>query len=160
MRYADVEASIRQWAADADHERRRRMATYAVGELTQIDGIEELAAAEFTLAAASVFLTACRTVTAADAATIEGWLELIDEGTVSDGDMDAEALWALTAIEGWLDFLNTGDGAPVAILAITLLEVIDFEVGADVDNFLADPQIAAEYGKIQELLGQDGPVAE
>ncbi|KRC60863.1 hypothetical protein ASE14_07820 [Agromyces sp. Root81] len=156
MRYTDVEESIRQWAAAADGVGRRRMATYAAEELTRFDDLEAVAAAEFTPEAATAFLTACANLTKADASTIDDWLRLIDAGTLSDGDMDTEALRALTTVEAWRDFLRTGDSAPVASLAITLLEVIDFEVDADLDDFLADPRMSARYSKIQALLTQEG----
>lgn len=69
-------------------------------------------------------------------------LDTIDEGTLSDGDMDPQVLWALQALERWASFLTDRDPEFVVQLAIRSLEAVDYEVSARLDDFLASPEMA------------------
>ncbi|MDF2664917.1 MAG: hypothetical protein K0R81_767 [Microbacterium sp.] len=127
--------------------------THAVETLARFDRFEEIAGMEFTPEAAATFRRACARAATADAATLDHWLNEMDAGTLSDGDMDPEVVWALGAIEARRDVLRSGRAETVAAVGISLLEAIDFQIGgAALDDFLANRRMQVEYDTILALL--------
>lgn len=118
-----------------------------------MDRFEKAIAIEFTPDAADAYSAACADPAGADAQTLTDWLDRIDRGILSDGDMDTYALWALISLEAWRDYQRNGDSSSIYVLALTLLEVIDFEInGADLHDFLSDLRMSEEFSKILRLL--------
>ncbi|WP_330276041.1 hypothetical protein OG205_10730 [Lentzea sp. NBC_00516] len=66
--------------------------------------------------------------------------------------MDPQVLWALEALDHWASFLADRDPEFVVQLAIRSLEAVDYEVSARLDDFLASPEMAAEFDRIAEHL--------
>lgn len=159
MRYDEVERAVRSAAEAAAPADRNSMMTYAVARLARPGVAEPAVDEEFTAEAARVFRQACAEATDATAETLDRHLAMVDAGTLSDGDMDHEVMWALSALEARRDFLLRGDPELVASVAIGLLEIIDFRIrGAEIDDFLADPEMLAQYQTILALLAGDEPV--
>ncbi|MFF1651347.1 hypothetical protein [Streptomyces sp. NPDC058240] len=153
MRYADVESNLERCIDTATSDGKRALTVHAVQRLTQLDGVDEVAADEFTPEALDAFHAACANPVSADAQTLTTWLDILEEGTLSNGDMDPFVLWALTALDAWRDYQQDEDSSSVFTVAHTLLEVVDFEMGgADLDDFLADPRMSAQFDEIQSLL--------
>jgi hypothetical protein len=82
-------------------------------------------------------------------------LQLIGQAgddTLTDGDMDPELLIVLSALEHWTTYVETGERGELYELAIRSVEQVDFQVSADLGDFLAEPEMAAEYARIERLL--------
>lgn len=153
MQYRDVERALEHAVDSATPDGKRALALYAVGKLTLLDRFENAIATEFTRDAADAFLAACADPSGADADTLINWLDRIDKGILSDGDMDTCALWALISLEAWRDYQQNENSSSIYVLALTLLEVIDFEIdGADLHDFLADARMSEEFNMILRLL--------
>lgn len=64
-------------------------------------------------------------------------------------------LWdILDALERWITFLETGRRGELHRLAIRSIEQVDFQVEADVNDFLATPEMATEYERIRRVLAR------
>lgn len=153
MQYRDVERALKYAVDSATLDGKRALAVYAVCKLTRLDRFEKAVATEFTPDAADAFLAACAAPADANAQILTDWLSRIDQGILSDGDMDSCALWALVSLGAWRDYQRNADSSSIYVLALTLLEVIDFEIdGANLDDFLADARMSEEFNAIQRLL--------
>ncbi|MDX3659902.1 hypothetical protein PV646_21595 [Streptomyces sp. ID05-26A] len=160
MRYDEVEQAVRELVTAADDEQRHRFAASTVVRLTAADDLADAAEAEFDEDAQQAFAQA-RTDPAGSAPDrLRAWLDTIDRGTLSDGDMDPQVLWALEALDHWAGFLADRDPEFVVQLAIRSLEAVDYEVSARLDDFLASPEMAAEFDRIRGHLRQVPPIAE
>jgi hypothetical protein len=152
VHYSEVEREVDRLVASAAPEDRLAFARHAVAELTRRPGLDAAVEAGFAPDAARAFREVLRDAVALDAPTLGERIEVIDAGDLSDGDMDSDALWALTALESWQRF-QAGDETAVRTLALTLIEVVDFEVdGAALDDFLADPRMQELFASISDLL--------
>lgn len=159
VRYDEVEQAVRELVAAADDERRHRFGAATVVRLTADDDLADAAEAEFDDDARQAFARA-RTDPAGSAPDrLRAWLDTVDGGTLSDGDMDPRVLWALEALEHWAGFLADRDPEFVVQLAIRSLEAVDHEVSAPLDDFLASPEMAAEFDRIRGHLSQVPPSA-
>ncbi|MFI6077254.1 hypothetical protein ACIA5C_37565 [Actinoplanes sp. NPDC051343] len=67
-------------------------------------------------------------------------------------DMDPGLLTMISALEHWTTYLETGQKGELYELAIRSIEQVDFHVSADLSDFLAKPEMAAEYERIERLL--------
>ncbi|MCX2953684.1 hypothetical protein [Lentzea sp. NEAU-D7] len=152
MRYDEVEQAVRDLVTAADDESRHRFGAATVVRLTADDDLADAAEAEFDDDARQAFARA-RTDPAGSAPDrLRAWLDTIDGGTLSDGDMDPQVLRALEVLEHWAGFLTDRDPELVVQLAIRSLEAVDHEVSADLDDFLASPEMAAEFDRIRAHL--------
>ncbi len=62
-------------------------------------------------------------------------------------------LWSiLDALERWTAFLETGGRDEIYELAIRSIERADFRIEAELDDFLAAPEMAAEYERVRRGL--------
>jgi len=152
MKYTEVEQAVRSLAAGADRRKQQSFAVDAVTRLTRFHGCEEAASVEFTSEAQGAFFDAIGQFADADAAQLRRWFEIIDKGTVSDGDMYPALLWALESLELWAAWLENHGSGPIEGLAVHLLESVAYEVSASVDDFLATAEMAAEFDRITQAL--------
>lgn len=152
MHYNDVERAVRDLVAAADDATRHRFAAETVVRLTAADDLTGAAEVEFDDDARQAFARARTDPVGSTAEQLRAWLDTIDDGTLSDGDMDPRVLWALEALEHWASFLADRDPESVTQLAIRSLEAVDYEVSAALDDFLATPEMAAEFARISGHL--------
>ena len=101
MNYDEVENAVRELAAAADDEKRRRFGAATVVRLTADDELPDVAEDEFDDDAQEAFTAACADPANSTPEQLRAWLDRIDAGTLSDGDMDPQVLWALQALEHW-----------------------------------------------------------
>ncbi|WP_053734866.1 hypothetical protein [Nocardia sp. NRRL S-836] len=156
MHYNDVEKAVRELVTAADDGQRHRFGAETVVRLTTGDDLADAAAAEFDDDARQAFGQACADPAGSTPDRLRAWLDTIDEGTLSDGDMEPQVLRALEALEHWAGFLGDRDPEFVVQLAIRSLEAVDHEVSARLDDFLASPEMAAEFDRIGGRLRQTG----
>ncbi|MFD4636283.1 hypothetical protein ACFWN2_03145 [Lentzea sp. NPDC058436] len=152
MHYSEVEQAVRELVEAADDERRHRFGAETVVLLTKGDDLTDAAETEFDDDARQAFEQARTDPAGSTPEQLRKWLDTIDEGTLSDGDMEPEVLWALEALEHWAGFLAGREPEFVVQLAIRSLEAVDFEVSAALDDFLASPEMAAEFDRIGRHL--------
>ncbi|MGW4113074.1 hypothetical protein ACWEFJ_19575 [Actinosynnema sp. NPDC004786] len=153
MKYHEVEKAVRDLVAAAGARGRRRLGAAVVERLTGDDESAEAAEAEFDDDARRAFEAAREDPAGSTSAQLREWLERIDEGTLSDGDMDPRLVFALEALDRWAAYLDDPeDVEAVARLAIVSLEEVDYRVSADLDDFLGTPEMAAEFERITALL--------
>jgi hypothetical protein len=149
VRYDELEAAIRRLIGQAGDDTLRAFGIETVTRLVDdepplADELDEDATAALGLARAN-FRTA-------GAAELRAQLTRVDDGTLTDGDMDPELLIVLSALEHWTTYLETGERGELYELAIRSVEQVDFQVSADLGDFLAEPGMAAEYARIERLL--------
>ena len=109
---------------------------------------------------ASAALTIAReSVLTATAAELRAQLTRIDDGILADGDMDTELLNIICALEHWTAYMETGQRSELYELAIRSIEQVDFQVPADLNDFLAGAEMTAEYERIERLLTQTSPTS-
>ncbi|HEX7308231.1 hypothetical protein [Lentzea sp.] len=152
MHYTEVERTVRELVAGADDGQRHRFGAETVVRLTTGDDLADAAEAEFDDDARQAFEQACADPAGSTPEQLRAWLDTIDGGILSDGDMEPQVLWALEALEHWAGFLAGRDPELVAQLAIRGLEAVDHEVSASLDDFLASPEMAAEFARIEGHL--------
>jgi hypothetical protein len=152
VHYTEVEQAVRELVAGADDERRHQFGAETVVRLTAGDDLADAAGAEFDDDARQAFEQARTDPASSTPDRLRAWLDTIDQGTLSDGDMDPQVLWALEALEHWASFLVDRDPEFVVQLAIRSLEAVDHEVSARLDDFLASPEMAAEFDRIGRHL--------
>lgn len=152
VHYDEVEQAVRELVAAADDEKRHRFGAETVVRLTAGDDLADAAEAEFDDDARQAFEQARTDPAGSTPDRLRAWLDLIDKGTLSDGDMDPQVLWALEALEHWAGFLADRDPEFVVQLAIRSLEAVDYEVSARLDDFLASPEMTAEFDRIGRHL--------
>ncbi|MFI6128573.1 hypothetical protein [Micromonospora sp. NPDC051141] len=153
MRYQEFEAAVRRLVAGARDEAVRAFGAETVARVVRDDELTGIAAAgELDDDAAAAFTAARANAATAGAAELRALLTRIDDGVLSDGDMDPELLVALSALEHWTTYLETGRRDEIHELAVRAVEQVDHRVPADLDDFLASPEMAAEYARIERLL--------
>lgn len=152
VRYAEVEKTVRDMVAEADADRRRRLGADTVVRLTSDEEVVDAAEVEFDDDGHKAFVEACTDPANNTPARLQALLARVDAGTVSDGDMDPQVLSAITALDHWARYLADEDPDPIAELAILSLEEVDYQVSADLDDFLGTQEMAAEYARITTLL--------
>ncbi|RIV32726.1 hypothetical protein [Micromonospora radicis] len=153
MRYRELEAAIRQLVADADDDRLRAFGAETVNRLVASEQLDDVRVEdELDDDAVAAFTIARENVLTASASELRAQLTRVDDGVVSDGDMDPELLIALSALEHWTTYLETGRREELYELALRSVEQVDFQVSADLDDFLAKPEMAAEFERIERLL--------
>ncbi|MGW0502535.1 hypothetical protein [Micromonospora sp. NPDC003241] len=152
MRYDQVEAAIRRLVDTAGEDELRVFGIETVARLVRDERLVDIAAdGELDEDAVAAFTLARETVGTADAAASRALMTRIDEGVLTDGDMDPELLIVLAALEHWTTYLETGQRGELYELALRSVEQVDYQVSADLDDFLATPEMAAEYARIARL---------
>ncbi|MFI2711289.1 hypothetical protein ACH495_14300 [Micromonospora sp. NPDC018662] len=153
MRYQEFEAAVRRLVAGAREEALRAFGAETVARVVRDEELPGIAAAgELDDAASAAFAVARANAATAGAADLRALLTRIDDGVLSDGDMDPELLIAVSALEHWTTYLETGRRDEIHELAVRAVEQVDYRVPADLDDFLATPEMSAEYARIERLL--------
>ncbi|MGW6375762.1 hypothetical protein ACWFRB_06815 [Rhodococcus sp. NPDC055112] len=151
--YEEVENSVREFATRAAVQAQVAFGIAVTRELLTADGVAAAAAAELTDAGARSVSAAADGVATASAEQLRAWIVEIDEGDLSDGDMDPDLLRAITAMEAWGAYLEERSSERIAALGIALLEEADFRAnGAPLDDFLAAQETRQAYERIRAAL--------
>lgn len=114
-----------------------------------LDGADE---DELTEEARAALTTACANVLTISAAELHDALAAIYDGILVDDDLDPGVLTAIRALAHWHSYLEQNRRGELYELAVRSIEEVDHEVSADLDDFLATPEMAAEYERIRRLL--------
>ncbi|MER5455514.1 hypothetical protein ABT008_12090 [Micromonospora sp. NPDC002389] len=153
MRYDQLETAIRRLVDTAGDDELRVFGTETVARLVRDERLVDIAAdGELDEDAVAAFTLARESAGAADATASRALMTRIDEGVLTDGDMDPELLIVLAALEHWTTYLEAGQRGELYELAIRSVEQVDYQVSAQLDDFLATPEMAAEYARIARLL--------
>jgi hypothetical protein len=154
VRYQELEATIHHLVAEASEDNLRTFGAATVAHLVEDESLLDSAAeGELDRSAWAALTTARENVLTATATELRTQLARIDEGILSDGDMDPGLLTIISALEHWTTYLEQGRRSELYELAIRSIERVDFEVSAALDDFLAESRMAAEYERIRRLLG-------
>ncbi|KUL27062.1 hypothetical protein [Actinoplanes awajinensis] len=153
MRYDELEAAIVRLVRDAGEDNLRTFGAETVVRLVRDEAaLDPADQDQLDPDAAAALGAACENVLTAGPAELRAQLTRIDDGILADGDMDPELLSVITALEHWTTYLETGLRGELYELAIRSIEQVDFQVSADLGDFLAEPEMAAEYARITRLL--------
>lgn len=154
MRYDELETALRRLVDTAGDENLRVFGAETVDRLVRKEGLLDVAEDELDEDALAALTTARENVRTADAAGLRALVTRIDGGVLTDGDMDPELLTVLAALEHWTTYLETGQRGELHELALRCVEEVDYQVSADLGDFLAAPEMAAEYERIERLLAR------
>ncbi|MFI9638785.1 hypothetical protein ACIG87_01775 [Micromonospora sp. NPDC051925] len=152
MRYDELEAAILQLVVAAREEDLHAFGLATVARLVRSDLLDDADDDELDEDAWAALATARENVQTADATELRTQLIRIDEGILADGDLDPGLLIVITALEHWTTYLEDHQRGELYELAIRSIEEVDFRVSAALDDFLAEPEMAAEYERIRRLL--------
>ncbi|MFI6434390.1 hypothetical protein [Streptomyces sp. NPDC050759] len=151
MDYSELEADVLRLIVGATEGSVR-----AFGEetVTRLVRPELLGAAEdeLTEEARAALTTAGANVLTISAAELHDRLATIYDGILVEDGLDPGVLTAISALAHWKSYLEQNRRGELYELAIRSIEDIDHEVSADLDDFLATPEMAAEYERIRRLL--------
>lgn len=153
MTYDELEAAIRRLVAAAGPDDLRAFGADTITRFLRDDLLFGFDAEEELDEGAWAALTTAReTALTAGPAELRTLLTRIDEGVRTDGDMDPGLLAVLAALELWTAYLEEGRRDDLYELALRSVEQVDFRVSPELGDFLAHPEMAAEYQRIRRLL--------
>ncbi|MEV4771675.1 hypothetical protein [Micromonospora humida] len=152
MRYDECEAAIRELVDAADEDALHAFGLATVTRLLEADLIDEAGGDDLDEDATAALTAARERIATAGAAELRAHLDRIDEGILADGDMDPGLLIALSALEHWTSYLKEHRRGELHELALRSVEEVDYRVSAALDDFLATPEMAAEYARIRQSL--------
>ncbi|MFF0018417.1 hypothetical protein [Streptomyces sp. NPDC005374] len=152
MDYSELEADVLRLVVGATEAGVRAFGEETVTRLVRPELLRGAAEDELTEAARAALATACANVLTISAAELHDELATIYDGILVDDDLDPGVLTAITALAHWKGYLEQNRRGELYELAIRSIEDIDHEVAADLDDFLAHPETAAEYERIRRLL--------
>lgn len=159
MEYSELEADVLRLIVGATEGSVRAFGEETVTRLVRPELLSGAAVDELTEEARSALTTACANVLTISAAELHDRLATIYDGILVDDGLDPGLLTAISALAHWKSYLEQNRRGELYELAIRSIEDIDHEVSADLDDFLATPEMAAEYERIRRLLdpgaGQD-----
>ncbi|MFC9789469.1 hypothetical protein [Rhodococcus sp. NPDC127528] len=151
--YEEVEKAVRECATHTTVQAQIEFGIAVTRELLTADGVAAAAAAELTEAGARAVSAAADGAGTAHAEQLRAWIVEIDEGDLSEGDMDPGLLRAVTALEAWAGYLEERSSERIAALGVALLEEADFRAsGAPLDDFLAAPETREAFERIRAAL--------
>ncbi|MFE2060912.1 hypothetical protein ACFXDH_00665 [Streptomyces sp. NPDC059467] len=152
MKYSELEADVLRLIVGATEGSVRAFGEETVTRLVRPELLRGAAEDELTEDARAALTTACADVLTISAAELHDALATIYDGILVDDDLDPGVLTAITALAHWKSYLEQNRRGELYELAIRSIEDIDHEVSADLDDFLATPETAAEYERIRRLL--------
>jgi hypothetical protein len=154
VEYKAVEAAILDAINAADWNRLSAFGADTVVRLTRDNALlSSVSRHELDNNAWQALNDSCRHVLTAGPAELRRYLAQIDAGVLTDGDMDGLLVMILDALDHWTTFLETGERNALYELAIRSIELVDFQVeDADPVDFLAAPDMAAEYDRVMRAL--------
>ncbi|MFF9803129.1 hypothetical protein ACF1G3_37780 [Streptomyces rochei] len=152
MNYSELEADILRLVVEATEDSVRAFGEQTVTRLVRPELLRGVSDDELTEDARLALTTACADVLTVSAAELRDALATIDAGILVDDDLDAGVVTAISALAHWESYLEQNRRGELYELAIRSIEDVDHEVSADLDDFLATPEMAAEYERIRQLL--------
>ncbi|WP_432907038.1 hypothetical protein ACQP1S_14525 [Micromonospora matsumotoense] len=152
VRYHECEAAIRELVDAAGEDDLRTFGLSTITRLVRADLLVEAGEDDLDEDAWAALTTAREHIASADATELRAHLDRIDEGILAEGDMDPGLLIVLSALEHWTTYREEQRRGELYELAIRSLEEVDYRVPAALDDFLATPEMAAEYARITESL--------
>lgn len=155
MNYSELEAEILELVIGADEGRIRAFGEETVTRLVRPERLRYAGEEELTQAAWAALTTARENVLTISAAELGGALATIYDGILADDDLDAGIIAVIGALAHWHSYLKQNRRGELYELAIRSIEDVDEEISADLDDFLATPEMAAEYERIRRLLGPE-----
>ncbi len=156
VRYDQLEADVLRLIVGATDSSVRAFGEQTVTRLVQPVLLHGAAEDELTQEARDALATACANVLTISAGELHDALATIYDGILVDDDLDAEVLTAVSALAHWHSYLEQNRRGELYELAIRSIEDVDHQVSADLDDFLAAPEMAAERERIRRLLEPDG----
>ncbi|MGW1783710.1 hypothetical protein ACWCQQ_31980 [Streptomyces sp. NPDC002143] len=161
MNYSELEADILRLIVGATEEGARAFGEETVTRLVRPELLRGATEDELSKDARTALITACANILTISATELEDTLATIYDGILVDDDLDAGVLTVISALAHWKSYLQQNRRGELYELAIRSVEDVDHEVSADLDDFLAAPEMAAEYERIRRLLdpsaGQGAP---
>ncbi|MFI5527840.1 hypothetical protein ACIA8O_04705 [Kitasatospora sp. NPDC051853] len=155
MDYSELDAEIRRLVGAATESGVRAFGEETVVRLVRPERFRDADEGELTADAWAALANACANVLTLGAAGLGRELATIDDGILADDDLDTGVLAVVQALEHWQGYLEQNGREEVYELAIRSIEDVDHEVSAALGDFLATPEMAAEYERIRRLLDPD-----
>ncbi|MER5521601.1 hypothetical protein [Streptomyces sp. NPDC002763] len=152
MNYSELEADILRLIVEATEDGVRAFGEETVTRLVRPELLRGAAEDELTEDARAALTHACANVLTISAAELHNEIATIYDGILVDDDLDTGVLTAISALAHWKSYLEQNRRGELYELAIRSVEDVDHEVSADLDDFLATPEMAAEYERIRRLL--------
>ncbi|MEV7982323.1 hypothetical protein [Streptomyces sp. NPDC086519] len=152
MNYTEVEADILRLVIGATEGGARAFGEETVTRLVRPELLRDADEDELTEDAWTALGNACANVLTISAAELEDKLATIYDGILVDDGLDTGVLTVISALAHWQSYLESNRRGELYELAIRSIEDVDHEVSAALDDFLATPEMAAEYERIRSLL--------
>ncbi|SNR54647.1 hypothetical protein [Actinomadura mexicana] len=152
MNYSELEADVLRLVIEAAEDDVRAFGEETVTRLVRPELLCGAADDELTEDARAALATACANVLTIGATELQDELATIHDGVLVDDDLDNGVLTVIRALAHWQSYLEQNRRGELYELAIRSIENVDHEVSADLDDFLATPEMAAEYERIRRLL--------
>ncbi|WP_217560917.1 hypothetical protein [Streptomyces sp. GbtcB6] len=152
MDYSELEADILRLIVGATEGGVRAFGEETVTRLVRPELLRDVAEDELSEEARAALATACANVLTLSAAELHDELATIYDGILVEDGLDSGVLIVISALAHWQSYLEQNRRRELYELAIRSIEDIDQEVSADLDDFLATPEMAAEYERIRRLL--------
>ncbi|GGQ25968.1 hypothetical protein BKA00_002396 [Actinomadura coerulea] len=152
MNYSELEADILRMVIEAAEDDVRAFGEDTVTRLVRPELLRGAADDELTGDARAALASASANVLTISAAELQDELATIHDGILVDDDLDTGVLTVIRALGHWQSYLEQGRRGELYELAIRSVEDVDHEVSADLGDFLAAPEMAAEYERIRRLL--------
>ncbi|MEV5843219.1 hypothetical protein AB0M32_14765 [Streptomyces sp. NPDC051985] len=152
MDYSELEVEILGLIVAASERDVRAFGEETVTRLVRPELLQGAAEDELTEEARAALTTACANVLTITAAELHDALAAIYDGILVEDGLDAGVLTVISALAHWHSYLEQNRRGELYELAIRSIEDVDHEVSADLGDFLATPQMAAEYERIRRLL--------
>ncbi|MEU6200304.1 hypothetical protein [Streptomyces sp. NPDC047061] len=152
MDYSELEADVLRLVVGATEAGVRAFGEETVTRLARPELLRGAAEDELTEEARAALATACANVLTISAAELHDELATIYDGILVEDGLDPGVLTVISALAHWQSYLEQNRRGEVYELAIRSIEDIDQEVSADLGDFLATPEMAAEYERIRRLL--------
>ncbi|MEU1784599.1 hypothetical protein ABZ553_01415 [Streptomyces sparsogenes] len=159
MNYSELEADILRLVVGATEGGARVFGEETITRLVRPELLRGATEDELTEDARTALSDACANVLTISAAELQDRLATIYDGILVDDDLDTGVLTAISALAHWQSYLEHNRRGELYELAIRSIEDVDHEVSADLDDFLATPEMAAEHERIRRLL-EPGAEAE
>ncbi|WP_338743658.1 hypothetical protein [Actinomadura luteofluorescens] len=152
MNYSELEADVLRMIIEAGEDDVRTFGEETVTRLVRPELLRGAAEDELSQDARAALANACANVLTISADGLRDELATIYDGILVDDDLDCGVLTAIRALSHWQSYLEQNRRGELYELAIRSIEDVDHEVSADLDDFLAAPEMAAEYERIRRLL--------
>ncbi|RRR78245.1 hypothetical protein [Streptomyces sp. RP5T] len=152
MNYSELQADILRLIVGATEDAARVFGEETVTRLVRPELLRGASEDELTEDARTALGDACANVLTISATELQDKLATIYDGILVDDDLDPGVLTVISALDHWQSYLEQQRRGELYELAIRSVEDVDHQVSADLDDFLATPEMAAEHERIRRLL--------